>query len=227
MILLAEHAQRFGLELSEAVLARIAEFEDALYRHNEVKNLTRIPREHSWSRHFLDSLVISPDIPLEATVIDIGCGPGFPSWPLAIARPDLEVTAVDSNGKMLDFLKAHPLPNLTIVYGRAEDLGKKRKFGIATGRAVAPLALQLELSAPFVTPGGSVVVMHTLNENLLAPDFERLGLDKPVVRKYVLPHDGLERVIAKYAKSGPGELKFPRPWADMKKKPLVRQSAKA
>ncbi|RYG69749.1 16S rRNA (guanine(527)-N(7))-methyltransferase RsmG, partial [bacterium] len=83
------------------MLDRFETFEADLYEANEVMNLTRVPREECWLRHFLDSLLIAPWLPGEGSLLDIGSGPGFPAWPLALARPELQVTALDSSGKML------------------------------------------------------------------------------------------------------------------------------
>ena len=83
-----------GLTLSEAQLSKFENFEEALYRANEVMNLTRVAREECWLRHFVDSLLFQDLIPRGAAVLDIGTGPGFPAWPLACARPDLSITAM-------------------------------------------------------------------------------------------------------------------------------------
>lgn len=144
---LLQGAAQLGLALSSPALQAFEEFEAGLYAANEVMNLTRVPQGECHLRHFLDSLLVAPEIEPGATVLDIGTGPGFPAWPLALARPDLSVTALDSSGKMLGFLRRHPLPNLIIVEARAEDWGVRDRFDFVTGRAVAPLALQLELSA--------------------------------------------------------------------------------
>src|ERR1041384_4679794 len=134
-----------GLELTPEQVAQFEAFEAKLYEANAVMNLTRVPREECWLRHFVDSLLFQDLIPLNARVLDIGTGPGFPAWPLACARPDLQVTALDSNGKMLGFLRSQPLPNLEVVQERAEEWGAFERFGVVTGRALAPLPVQIEL----------------------------------------------------------------------------------
>ncbi|HZH99340.1 MAG TPA: RsmG family class I SAM-dependent methyltransferase, partial [Fimbriimonadaceae bacterium] len=112
-----------GITLDEGMLHAFEQFEEDLYRSNAVMNLTRVPREECYLRHFLDSLLFHDLIPAGASVLDIGTGPGFPAWPLALCRKDLHVLALDSSGKMLGFLRRHPLPNLEVVQERAEEWG--------------------------------------------------------------------------------------------------------
>lgn len=184
-------------------------------------NLTRIPREEAWLRHFVDSLLFHDLIPDGASVLDIGTGPGFPSWPLACARPDLRVTALDSSGKMLGFLRSQPLENLEVVQERAEDWGVRDRFDIVTGRAVAPLPLQLELSAPPLKVGGLVVPMRTPMDDLEEPDWESLGLRPAGKHVRELPGTDVTRVFPVYKKERPTPRWAPRKWAEMKKMPLV------
>ena len=75
---LADAARDFGLSLTQTQLEAFALFEKRLYDVNELLNLTRIPQEECWSKHFLDSLTLSPLIPGGSTVLDIGTGPGAP-----------------------------------------------------------------------------------------------------------------------------------------------------
>lgn len=213
-------AHEIGLELSPDQLAAFEAFEKDLYERNEIMNLTRVPREECWLRHFLDSLLLSSLIGDGMKVVDIGCGPGFPSWPLACARPDLKATALDSSGKMLGFLARHPLPNLEIVQDRAESWGRREKFDIATGRAVAPLAIQLELSAPVVRIGGFIIPMRTPNDELESDSLKALGLELVSVEQKELPETDIVRVFPIYKKVAATPRKYPRSWAEIKKRSL-------
>ena len=195
-------------------------FEADLYDRNQVMNLTRVPKEECGVRHFLDSLLLSPLIGDGQRVVDIGTGPGFPAWPLACARPDLSVTAIDSSGKMLGFLARHPLPNLEIVNDRAESWGRREKFDVATGRAVAPLGIQLELSAPVVRLGGLVIPMRTPNDVFELESLKGLGLELVSIQRQVLPGTEIERVFPIYKKIAATPRKYPRDWATIRKKPL-------
>jgi 16S rRNA (guanine527-N7)-methyltransferase len=213
-----------GLQVSEAQAALMADFEAGLYAWNESKNLTRVWRDEFWVRHILDSLLFQDLIPQGAKLLDIGTGPGFPAWPLAWARPDLFVVAVDSNGKMLDFLRSQPLPNLKVIQGRAEELPGREKYNVVTGRALAPLAIQLELSANQAKIGGRVIPMRGLSDLPLLehPSIAQLGLQlKDVVRRD-LPGTEVERIFPVYMKTEATPGKFPRRWAEMKAKPLFQ-----
>lgn len=215
-------AEVLGLALREEQIAAFAAFEDSLYAANEVMNLTRVPREEAWIRHFVDSLLFHDLIPQGARVLDLGSGPGFPAWPLACARPDLQVVALDSSGKMLGFLRRHLLPNLRAVQERAEDWTERGKFDVVTGRAVAPLPIQLELSAAYCRVGGTVVPMRTDADlgTIESLDPSVLGLKLANVVRKVLPVVDAPRVFPVYVKSEKTPAQFPRKWADIKKAPV-------
>ena len=214
-------AKESGLELSVAQLDSFAVFEEALYKANQITNLTRVPQEDCWRRHFIDSLLIAPLISTNATVLDIGTGAGFPAWPLACARPDLSVTALDSSGKMIGFLRTQPLPNLRVIQERAEDWGVREEFDFVTGRALAPLPIQLELSAAACKIGGLVVPMRTPVERESFPceEYAELGLRLKETHEQMLP-GGEMRAFPIYEKVARTPKGYPRKWADMRKKPL-------
>ena len=217
-------AKELGLQLSEAQLDSFAAFEESLYETNKVMNLTRVSREECWRRHFLDSLLLSPLIAEGSSVLDIGTGPGFPAWPLACARPDSRVTAIDSSGKMVGFLRTQLLPNLSVIQERAEDWDVRESFDFVTGRALAQLPIQLELSAPPCKVGGSVVPMRTPTEmhSFDNPEFGKLGLTLERVVESSLPGGDEIRAFPIYKKTKPTPNAFPRKWADMKKQPIGR-----
>lgn len=209
-----------GLPLSAVQLASFIEFENRLYTANELMNLTRVPRRECWLRHFMDSLVIHDLIPPGAKVLDIGTGPGFPAWPLACGREDLAVTALDSSGKMLGFLRGSPLPNLVAVQARAEEWARDHaeQFDFVTGRALAPLAVQLELSAAFSKIGGLVAPMRSSGEReqiAKLPSF--LGLVLKEVAERRLPGTDVVRLLPVYRKAWRTPKGFPRDWPAIKR----------
>lgn len=208
-----------GLELSESQLLAFDRFEEALYRANEVMNLTRVPREECYIRHFLDSLLIEPLIPKDARLLDIGSGPGFPAWPLAVVRPDITVTAIDSSGKMIGFLRTQLLPNLRAIQARAEEYDMGEEFDLVTGRALAPLAIQLELSAYHGARGGHIVPMRTPADIPLFnhPEVRRLGLRWRRTETRTLPGTEIVRQFPIYQRVG--EKPKRRTWAEIRKRP--------
>ena len=211
-----------GIEASTEQVDAFEQFEEALYAANEVMNLTRVPREECYIRHFLDSVLHHDLIPDSAEVLDIGTGPGLPAVPLAILRPDLMITALDSNSKMLGFLKANCPVNVLPIQYRAEEWGVREAFGIVTGRAVAPLALQLELSASACEIDGAVIPMRTSQDEDVIPRIpvKAVGLKLDRIERRSLPGTDIVRLFPVYRKVEEGSKKYPRRWADMKKKPL-------
>jgi 16S rRNA (guanine527-N7)-methyltransferase len=210
-----------GLPLTEEQLFAFTQFEENLYAANAVMNLTRIPQEECWLRHFLDSLLFHDLIPTQNSVLDIGTGPGFPAWPLACARPDLNVTALDSSSKMLGFLARNQLPNLHLENARAEDWGVRLKFQVVTGRALAPLPIQLELSAPAAKVGGLIIAMRSAKEEaeILAFEPQRFGISLEKVEHRTLPGTDIERIFPVYRKDRATPREFPRKWAEIRKNP--------
>jgi len=198
------------------------QFAERLYKANKVMNLTRVAREECWNRHFYDSLLFGDLIPQDASVLDIGTGPGFPAWPLARARPDLQVTALDSSGKMLGFLAGSPLPNLRLVQARAEEFSERESFDVVTGRALAPLAVQLEVSAAFANLGGLVLPMRSEKDlpEILRFPAGLLGLKLESVEGRILEGGDAKRLFPLYRKAHATPKRFPRKWADIKSMPL-------
>lgn len=218
----AEFCAAQGYPLDDRAVGDFEAFEEDLYRLNEVANLTRVPRAECSIRHFLDSVLLIGHIPRDAAVLDLGCGPGFPAWPLARVRPDLKVTALDSSGKALGFLRRHPLPNLDIVEARAEEWPVREKFDWVTGRALAPLPLQLELSAPPCRIGGAVVPFRTPRELDAVRSFPagRLGLVLESLIEAPLPSTDVVRLFPVFRKERATDPRFPRTWTRMRRAPL-------
>ena len=136
-----------------------------LLRENAKYNLTAItdPEEIA-QKHFADSLSLleAYDVQQSARLLDVGSGAGFPGAPLAITRPDLRVTLLESTAKKANFLRLLAeeldLP-LTVVCARAEQAAHspalRESFDLVVSRAVAGLPLLCELCLPFVNAGGA------------------------------------------------------------------------
>ncbi|MBQ4274183.1 MAG: 16S rRNA (guanine(527)-N(7))-methyltransferase RsmG [Clostridia bacterium] len=117
-------------------------------------------------KHYIDSLLATNLIPEGARVLDLGCGPGFPSTPLAIMRPDLKITALDSTAKKIDFVQKSTeilqLSNLKAISGRAEDLKLRKtlgKYDVVVSRAVSRLNILCELCLPYLKVGGTLIAL--------------------------------------------------------------------
>ncbi|MBQ8980088.1 MAG: 16S rRNA (guanine(527)-N(7))-methyltransferase RsmG, partial [Eubacterium sp.] len=158
--LLKRYADGIGVPLDDVALNRFDIYAKLLVETNKVMNLTGIIEpDEIVVKHFIDSLELLKyaDIPQGAKVIDVGTGAGFPGVPLLIARPDLQVTLLDSLKKRLGFLEnvldERDL-NAQLIHMRAEDGGQdsslRETFDIATARAVAPMNVLSEYLLPFV-----------------------------------------------------------------------------
>lgn len=135
---------------------------------NKSLNLTAIKDEKSIIlKHYADSITISSHIPEGSRLMDVGCGAGFPTIPLAIFRPDLDITALDGTAKRIKYVdetaKMLGLSNVTAVSARAEELANtadyRECFDVVTARAVASLPVLCELCLPFVKVGGVMIAM--------------------------------------------------------------------
>jgi 16S rRNA (guanine527-N7)-methyltransferase len=135
-----------------------------LMKWNEHTNLTAIrTKDEIVLKHFRDSLSVLEALPSDATtLIDIGSGAGFPGLPIAIVRPDLEITMVESVQKKVRFIEhvvsTLKLENAIVLNVRAETLAQDKKyhehFDVAIARAVAVLPTLIEYALPLIKAGG-------------------------------------------------------------------------
>ncbi len=149
-------------DLPVGALDRLALFADLLLASADNVTAVRDP-EAVEDRHLLDSLSLLhlPEVRAAGSLVDIGSGGGLPAVVLAVARPDLTVTAVESTGKKCRFISSVGerlgLDNLIVTCARAEDLGRgaaRETFDVAVVRAVASLPAIAELAAPLLRIGG-------------------------------------------------------------------------
>jgi 16S rRNA (guanine527-N7)-methyltransferase len=144
------------------VRARLAAFLAELIKWNRAYNLTATrDAGEIVTRHVLDSLALLPL--LHGRVLDVGSGAGFPAVPLALARPDLDVTALDSNGKKARFLRhvqrTLEIPNLAIVESRVEHFRPAQPFDVVVSRAFGALGEFFALTKNLLAPAGEWVAM--------------------------------------------------------------------
>lgn len=201
---------------------------ELLTEANRHMNLTAISEpEEIVLRHFADSLTAARFLPSGARVVDMGCGGGFPTLPLAIARPDLSFTALDSTAKKLTFVAAAAERlslSVKTVAVRAEEYRDGREgFDVCLSRAVASLELLDELCLPLVKVGGVFVAMKGASglEELTAAQkgIAVLGGKVREADPFTLSVAG-KRVLIAVDKVRPTPKEYPRPWARIKKKPL-------
>ena len=226
---LLEGLPELGLSLSEETADKLCAFGDAVIRQNAVMNLTAITEPAAVAKlHLLDSLTVLTAADLNGkSLIDVGCGAGFPGVPVAIACPNAKVTLLDSLGKRMNWLESI-LPQLGVsarcITARAEEAvaEHREKFDYATSRAVARLNILLELTAPYVRIGGAVIALKGSAARQELEEAEsavkKLGLKVEEIKDFTV--DGATHsviVLRKIAKTPP---QFPRRYAKIKQSPL-------
>jgi 16S rRNA (guanine527-N7)-methyltransferase len=159
---------RLGLELTEQQLGQFLRYREELLDWNTRINLTAITDpDEVLIKHFLDSLsLLMVYDTLNARLLDIGAGAGFPGLPLKIVRPQWQVVLLEATGKKVRFLQhiieTFQLQDVVAVHGRAEELAHKAEyrasFDVVTARAVASLPTLLEYAAPFCRVGGQIIL---------------------------------------------------------------------
>ena len=226
---LKEGLNALGLSLPQERQEKLCAFARAMVRQNEVMNLTAITEDTQVAKlHLLDSLTVLCCANLAGkTLIDVGCGAGFPGVPLAIACPEAKITLLDSLGKRVKWLE-EILPQLGIdaecVTARAEEAvaDRRERYDFATSRGVARLNILLELTAPYVKVGGAVLAMKgtAAREELseCAGARKKLGLKLEEVREF--PIDGTSHAVIVLRKIAPTPKQYPRRYAKIKQSPL-------
>ena len=115
-----------------------------------------------WERHIFNSLPVISLLPLGASLVDIGSGAGLPGIPIALARPDLEVTLVEPLLRRYEFLvEAVEGLGITVFHGRAEDFTNKTSF--VTARAVAPLEKLVAMNRHLINKGATLLAIKGEN----------------------------------------------------------------
>lgn len=209
---------------------------ERMLSENEKYNLTAIkdPTKIIFL-HYVDCLLEAALFPKDASVIDVGCGAGFPSLPLAICRPDLKITALDSTAKRVLYVEETArllgLTNVKTVTARAEDAARlpslRERFDCATARAVAALPVLCEICLPFVKKEGLFIAMKGKNAKeelsaslsaikLLGGVYETLA-EAPIVD---FAGEQYARGTVLIRKKTATNALYPRPYAKIVKKPL-------
>ena len=205
---------------------------DLLLEANQRMNLTRITdRVAAEVQHIGDSLTLLPYLAKEpGKIVDVGSGGGVPGLPLAIVRPDLSVTLIESTKKKAMFLRqtieSLGLSNVAVMDCRAEDAGRgesRETFDVAIVRAVATLDWLAEWCLPLVKKRGWILAMkgqRAADELETAKAAIKLmGGGPPIVHTVTLP--GSEhRVIIQIPKVGKTHPSFPRAATEAKGKPI-------
>lgn len=220
--------EEFGLSNNQ--IEKFNEYLSLLLEWNEKFNLTAITdKDQIEEKHFIDSIYLTKYFDVKGkSLIDIGSGAGFPGIPLAIAEPELKVTLLESNGKRVSFLNEAinklGLKNVSVIQGRAEELGTREKYDIVTARAVKELNVLLEISFYLLKVGGSFIAYKSSNIdneiNNAKHAFKCLGIADCKKFDYCLPKSKDIRVLLEILKKNPTQKKYPRHYSEISKQPL-------
>lgn len=231
---LKSKAAEIGIELSPESLDRFDKYAEMLVETNKTLNLTAITEpDEIVTKHFCDclSLLKEVEIPQGAKLIDIGTGAGFPGVVLLIARPDLKITLMDSTNKRLVFVQSVVDAlglNANVVHSRAEEAGKnpafREKYDFVTARAVANMQTLSEYCLPFLKVGGLFAAMKGAKASdelsVAKGAIKILGGQVHSAKEFNLFDCG-ERSILCVKKISQTPSKYPRPSAQIAKKPLA------
>lgn len=165
-VALEQGVEKLGLRLPPAAEEKLLDYLALLQKWNRVYSLTAIrDASKSVSHHLLDSLAVVPHLTGDK-VLDVGSGPGLPGIPVAIARPDWNVTLLDSNHKKAAFLtQAVAELNITNADVRRERVEQWRPpiaFEVVISRAFSELADFVRLAGHLLAPEGRLAAMKGL-----------------------------------------------------------------
>lgn len=226
-----------NFKLNEKQINQFNQYFTSLIETNKKVNLTRITeKDEVYLKHFWDSITplftFGSVLKGADTLCDVGAGAGFPSIPLKIMLPELKVTIVDSLGKRLNFLQGLitqlNLENVTLVHGRAEDVGQNKQyreqFDVVTARAVANMAVLSEYCLPLIKESGNFIALKgpKAEDELKSAQkaLKVLGGKVIAVKELQLPRSNEERTLILIEKVQATPKKYPRQAGTPHRKPI-------
>ncbi|MBQ8255302.1 MAG: 16S rRNA (guanine(527)-N(7))-methyltransferase RsmG [Clostridia bacterium] len=223
-----------GVSVNNPQAKLLSDYLTELLETNKTTNLTAIKDpDEAIIKHIADCAVCINDIPQGADLLDVGSGAGLPAFPFAILRPDISVTALDSTGKKIEFIRSTAeklgINNLKTISARAETLANNRsyrqRYTVVSARAVARLNVLSELCLPFLKVGGVFLSMKSrLADEELSEALSGIGTlgGKPrEVKKFTLVGgENEERCLIIIDKRCDTPPQFPRAYARISSKPL-------
>jgi 16S rRNA (guanine527-N7)-methyltransferase len=222
-----------GHLVDETKADKLFSLSNLLVSVNKTTNLTAITDEKDIIlKHFVDCATVCDFLRGGDRVIDVGCGAGFPSLPIAILRDDVLVTSIDSTGKKVAFVQRVAdelgIGNLNTNCCRAEDYAKENResFDVCVSRAVARLNILSELCLPFVKVGGNFLSMKSEKGSEEFAEAKRgieaLGGKLSAKKEMTLSLEcvDINRELYLIAKTSPTPTAYPRNYSQITKKPL-------
>lgn len=225
--------EKFEISVDDEEFNRLDKYAEMLIETNKSFNLTAIKESDDVTvKHFADCLAILKyvNIPENAKIIDVGTGAGFPGLVLKLYRPDIQMTFLDSTKKKLGFIE-NVLNECgvsdEILHLRAEEAAQiskyREKYDFATARAVAALPVLSEYCLPFVKVGGDFISMKSADSTEEISEGKKaigiLGgeIEENIVFDLV---ENMPRRIIRIKKKSQTPTRYPRPSAQISKKPI-------
>ena len=221
---------RYDIALDENQYALLQKYAEMLLEESTRQNETAVRTcPEIWTRHFLDSAYLLRFLPDSGAILDIGTGGGIPAIPLAILKPGLSVTMVDSELHKIEFCSSViSALGLTAkaVCGRAEDLAHDaafhEQFDFVVSRAMASGSMLSELGVPFLKVGGNLISMKG---RTFDPSVERFQSAADALSCELLPVfqyqlEGEIKHLIFVHKSAETPVQYPRRFAKIKRAPL-------
>ncbi len=221
---------KLGIKVTEEEISKLEKYALLLKDWNGKINLTAITeKEQVFLKHFYDSLTLVKIIDLSKidSICDLGTGAGFPGVVLKIFFPNLKLTLVDALNKRINFLdvvvKELNLENVTLVHARAEEYGKNHRecFDVVTARALSSFPILLEYGIPLLKTCGHLIAMRGLNDSVDGVNALKV-LNSKInnIIEFKLPFEESNRTLVDIVKISQTSLKYPRRYAEIKKKPI-------
>lgn len=192
-----EVRELFGMAFSGA-----EHFAHMLQEQGELRGLVG-PREmpRLWTRHIVNSAAVVPFLPGRGSVADVGSGAGFPGIVVALLRPDLEVTLIETMERRVEWLSdvvaELDLDNVEVRRARAEDVHER--YDVVTARAVANLSRLVRLTSHLLRQGGCLLALKGAKAEAEVDDaryvIRKAKLEPAVIHEVVTPGEEITKVV--------------------------------
>lgn len=220
----------YQVALSEEQYEKLRIYEQMLTEESKIQNVTAVHEpEEIWIRHFLDSAFLLQYLPETGKLLDMGTGGGIPAIPLAVMRPALEITMLDSEHSKIEFCEA-VIRRLSLhasaISGRAEDLAHdsryRGQFDGVVSRAMASGSMLTELSVPFLKVNGFLLAMKGKQYDPVTERFEPAAAALSCICEPPFPYTlcGEQKHLIRVIKTAATPDQFPRRFAKIKRSPL-------
>lgn len=230
--ILTQGLASFEVGVQPLQIDNLLKFSELLLEKNKVMNLTAIREpEEVATKHLLDCAFLCKQQDFRGkSIIDVGCGAGFPGMPIKLICPQAKVTLLDSLGKRITFLQetiaTMGLADVEAIHARAEEAASQRRetYDYAVSRAVAALNILAELSLPFVKTGGLFLAMKSTGCDDEIEQAEHgiriLGGKIEFICDYEIPFTGITHRIVGVRKVSQTPAKYPRRFQKISALPL-------